>query len=194
VADRDRASRRTAGAPREVWLKAKRRPSRASKTPWKPPSLPDGASIAGLSYVVVEERVDKVVGLIIAPWPRVSSKGHLEFPREPPQLEAGVDVDELQAVLDREREPPAQRPGGAARELRTRDVTLGDVFAAQVELDALDDPATAPSPGVWLGPAIYDVTPDAREAARTVFFDAVSDPLPKRVEAKLKRELRKRDD
>jgi hypothetical protein len=91
---------------RGAWLKPKRRPPRATGRPWRPPSLPSDA-VAGLSYVVVEEQVDNIVGLIVAPWPRESAKGTSSF--QGTQREAGVNLAELQALLDRERTPPRRR-------------------------------------------------------------------------------------
>lgn len=183
-------------APRRGWLSPARRPVRASGPPWHPPSLPADLDVTQLAYVVVEERIDDVVGVLVAAWPRVSSRGHLSFPGRPRQLEVAVDVKELQPVLD-SRRVVVHGSAQHRRVLRTRRVALGDVFASNVSRAQLDLHAAGQVSSVrltWLKAPIYDVTVDAREAARDVFLDAVSEPLSPALKDALVRALRTSDD
>jgi hypothetical protein len=177
----------------EGWLTPARRSSRATGTSWRPPSLPARTAVEKLAYIVVEERVDKVIGVLVAPWPRATQDAHLRFPRTPPQLEVAADLDDLQSFLNRHRRTPAVGNRAQSRELRTRAVALGDVFAARVDREVLaghDEDEGLLAVAEWLDERVYDVTADAREAARTTFFDAVSPQLPKKVERQMVRQIR----
>lgn len=176
-----------------AWLKPARDSRRTIGKPWRPPSLPSNVDVAKLDYIVVEERVDQVIGLLIAPWPRATKESHLHFPGTPAQVEVAADLADLQKFLNANRRVPPVRDAARSRALRTRAVALGDVFGAVVDRAALADGEetdTLRPVANWLRKPVYDVTADAREAARTTFFDAVSDPLPPKVERQMVRKIR----
>jgi len=186
--------------PQRAWLTPAREPRRAGGSNWKPPSLPSNLRVEKLAYIVVEERVDGVLGILVSPWPKATSDGHLSFPRTPAQTEVAADVDELQAFLDANRRTPTVRDRARGRTLRTRPVALGDVFAAEVDREALAEASEteAETQGLtpvsdWLGQPVYDVTSDAREAARTTFYDAVTPKLPPKVERQMVRKIRRQE-
>jgi hypothetical protein len=177
-----------------AWLKPARDSRRTTGKPWRPPSLPSNVDVAKLDYIVVEERVDKVIGLQIAPWPRATKESHLHFPNTPAQVEVAAELGDLQRFLNENRRTPSVRDAARSRALRTRPVALGDVFGAVVDREALaqgEETEAVRAVAEWLKKPVYDVTGDAREAARTTFFDAVSDPLPPKVERQMVRKIRK---
>jgi hypothetical protein len=113
------------------------------------------------------------------------------------EIEIGALEEQLQARLDRVRHPvPGVRLSAQARaELRRRPVALGDVFAASVDRARLLDTAgtvEVPPPS-WLDAPVYDITADAREAARQVFYAAVTAPLRASTRAEIKRQLKGRE-
>ena len=90
----------------------------------------------------------------------------------------GADADALERFLAQHRRP---------HELAERPLRVGDVFAVrpvpgafervraeleeQRRLDPFLDPAS------WIRPPVYDVSADAREAAKASFYAAVTPPL-----------------
>jgi hypothetical protein len=141
---------------------------------WKPPS-PDWHEVdfERCSYLVVDEIVGGSTGLVLSSWPDVDEQGRLRFDGTPKML--GTDREALQSFLDEHRLPAtlAQRP-----------VRIGDAFAVRVIADALvdvSDELSAPrrlepllQPAAWIEPPVYDVTAQAREAAKTAFYAAVT--------------------
>ena len=135
---------------------------------WAPNGL-RGRDPSGLSYVVVDEIEGGAVGLAVSEWPRVDAEGRLRF-RSPPLL-LGADRASLERFLGEHRSP---------RELAERPLRVGDVFAVQArperlqqaeEVEARLEPVLAPEE--WIVPPVYDVTPDARDAAKAAFYGAV---------------------
>jgi hypothetical protein len=130
---------------------------------------PEIESIAELSYVAVDELGEDLVTLLVSRWPSVDRSGRLRFPRSEPTT---VDVDRaaLEQLLRRSRVP-----GGR---LARRPLREGDAFAVRT-----DDPAdlAAPDrrdPARWMRRPVYDITADARDAAKASFYGVLGKPIP----------------
>jgi hypothetical protein len=155
------------------WLPPPREPEAQERSPWNPPSL-EGQSTEGLRYLVVDEIVGGAVGLSLCEWPWLDAQGRLHF--------SGHDASMLGAELGPFRDFLAEhrRPHGLAE----RPVRIGDVFAVRVKERALArlaasidektrlEPRVAPEE--WLESPLYDVSADAREAAKVAFYAAVA--------------------
>jgi hypothetical protein len=152
------------------WLPAGPAPAAGEAAPrrWQP----GGFDVESHSYLVVDEIVGSSIGLVLSPWPDVDSRGRLRFGGSPRML--GADRDALEPFLAEHR-----RPAALARPLR-----IGDTFAVRVIHDALADVADELvaqkrlepllDPEAWIQPPVYDVSADAREAAKTAFYAAVT--------------------
>jgi hypothetical protein len=139
---------------------------------WQPPSL-DALDFARFSYLVVDEIVGGSLGLVLSDWPEVDEQGRLRFGGTATML--GADREALQSFLDEHRLPTdlAQRPvrtgdAFAARVIPGALAELSDELAAQTRLEPLLRPAE------WIEPPVYDVSADAREAAKASFYAAVA--------------------
>ena len=147
---------------------------------WQPSTLKGlGGDASALSYLVVDEIVGGSVGLVLSGWPDADDKGRLRFGGRPRML--GADGAVLQRFLEEHRLPDgvAARPVriGDAFAIRVRPDVLGEVsdeLAAQTRLEPLLDP------GAWIEPPVYDVTAEAREAAKAAFYAAVTPTLTPR--------------
>jgi len=132
---------------------------------WSPPAL-GGADPSGLSYIVVDEIEGGLIGLAVSDWPRTDEKGRLRFDSIP--VLVGAERDALERFLDGQRQ--SNRP-----------LRIGDVFAARtrpVESNEAE-PRLEPmlDPERWFEPPVYDITSDAREAAKISFYGAVAPAL-----------------
>jgi hypothetical protein len=155
--------------------------------PWTPPGLGD-ATTDGLTYVVVDEILGASVGLTVSPWPTLDEKGRLRFFEGEPKT-LGADRAALERFLSEHRLP---------REHGDRPLRVGDVFAvrtiepalAAVEQELADTRRLEPflAPEEWILPPVYDVTADAREAAKASFYAAVA-PVLAPTEAALLEEI-----
>jgi hypothetical protein len=141
------------------------RPKPTALTAWRPPSLRRArAPLEQLSYVVVDEIVADGVRLSVSDWPQVDERGRLHF-EEGGTLSVEADLGELVDFL-----------AGARRDGRRRmEVRMGTVLAAKVKRAALR--RSAPHPGDWLVPPVYDVSADARTKAKEAFYAAVTPTL-----------------
>jgi hypothetical protein len=141
-------------------------PDRGSLAPWEPGEVRERLVADGrwdaLSYIVVDELHEGVAGLVISPWPRLDPSGRLVFGGEAESTGVAVSEDELLAVLRRQRRPvvPVPMDERTEEELRERELSIGDVFAARIGAEMAGDPAS------WLGEPVLDVTAEAREAAK----------------------------
>jgi hypothetical protein len=154
---------------------------------WTAPGLGD-ARTDDLSYVVVDEIVGTSVGIALSAWPTLDDKGRLRFSEGAPKT-LGADRLALESFLADHRLP---------RELAGRPLRIGDVFAVRTIESALarvEEELAGPSrlqpflaPETWIEPPVYDVTPDAREAAKTSFYSAVA-PILAPTEAALLDEI-----
>lgn len=139
---------------------------------WAPEGL-RGRDPSGLTYVVVDEIEGGSVGLAASEWPRVDAEGRVRFGAPPVLL--GADRSSLERFLAEHRSP---------RELAERPLRIGDVFAVQARPERLQEAEEAESrlepvlaPEEWIVPPVYDVTPDARDAAKASFYGAVAPML-----------------
>ncbi|MPZ73954.1 MAG: hypothetical protein GEU74_12115 [Nitriliruptorales bacterium] len=121
--------------------------------------------MGSLSYLVVEEIVEEVTAITISAWPAADGRGRLRFEGTEP-AEVAVTTEMLQAEL---------YDGWLNRERR-----IGDVFAAVVNQDVLDEATES----VWRGPLkrllpgpVYDLTAEARTVAKLALYAARSDIL-----------------
>jgi hypothetical protein len=145
------------------WLPEAVPAAAAGRRPWAPkgvPALPDRCS-----YIVVEEIIGGSIGLAVCDWPELDEQGRMRF-ADPAQL-AGVDRTWLEQQLIDHREPA---------DIAKRELRIGDVFAvADVEL-ALAPGESELTIASWK-PPIYDVTGEARAAAKTALYGAVAPVL-----------------
>jgi hypothetical protein len=145
------------------------------RRPWKPPDL-DERDFARLFYLVVDEIVGGSLGLVLSDWPEVDEQGRLRFDGTPVML--GAEREALQSFLSEHRLPGAlaQRPlrigdAFAVRVIRDALAEVSDELAAQTRLEPLLPPAK------WIEPPVYDVSAEAREAAKAAFYAAVTPTL-----------------
>jgi hypothetical protein len=136
-----------------------------SQAPWK-----DRRRFA---YVVVDEIESNLVGLSLSPWPTVDEWGRLRFGVERARS-IGAGRAELQTFLRRHRLPRK----GAERPLR-----IGDVFAVALREPAPTDQIADPT--AWIDPPVYDVSADARDAAKASFYSAVAPTLDPKADAQV---------
>jgi hypothetical protein len=167
-------------------------------TPWRPPSLgelPVDEELARHLYVVVEEEIDDVVGLLVSPWPCARDDGRLKFHSDAPEVEVAVDRHELQERLASREvpEPTVDAAGGpqAIEELRSRPAEVGDVYAVfsgpqPPTPEELEDLSGKRGAIEWMA-TVIDITADAREAAKIATYEALTPPLAEDVADALRR-------
>jgi hypothetical protein len=137
-----------------------------------------------LSYAVVEEQTDTVIGLTIQPWPIVDDEGRLRFPIRTDPLQVDVPGRELTEILNRSRRWWSEL-GLLQEELIERAIHLGDVYAVVVtDRPGPDSVAVHSDDGseCYLGPLesdsgtvpIVDITWDAREAGKLAHYAAAA--------------------
>jgi hypothetical protein len=180
---RSRGTRQlTAGASRASWL-SRTAAIPVTGKPWRPDVLA-GTSTRGLRYVVVDEIFSTLAELSMSLWPVIDTRGRLRFP-EGQAIHLEADAERMRRYLRRHRQPRS----GAGRDLRT-----GDTFGVKVEARSLVaflkgrdtaplspaerkrtlDPATWD----WLRPPVYDLSAEARVAAKLAYYGALTEPLP----------------
>jgi hypothetical protein len=156
---------------RRSWLPRDRAmPLAANAAAWVPAGFAgERISWTTLSYIVVDELSKEVAGLVVASWPRLDSKGRVRFSGA--SWRVGVRVNELVALLDADRIAPGARAGTGPGPQRP--VRIGDAFAAKATRPR-GRGAAVPALERWLSPPIYDVSADARDAAKAALFGAVA--------------------
>lgn len=170
--------------PSKTWL-----PSGAGTLPmegraWRPEpigQLPTGR----LRYVVVDEVFADLAELSVSAWPVLDPLGRLRFMGEA-AVHVEADVERMRLFLRRHRMP---------RKAASRELRAGDTFGVAVEVRGLNafisrfasfPPPSAserrkalePATWDWLRPPLFDVTAEAREAAKLAYYAAVTGPLP----------------
>ena len=157
--------------PRRSWLPRDRpAPLPADAAAWVPAGFArERIPWTKFSYIVVDELSKEIAGLVVASWPRLDPKGRVRFSGS--SWRVGARVDELVALLDAQRIVPGTRAGGGARPQRP--VRIGDAFAAHVTRPR-GRRAAVPPIARWLSPPVYDVSADARDAAKAALFGAVA--------------------
>jgi hypothetical protein len=149
-----------------------------STIPWRPEDLPLPAEeLAGFNYVVLEEIVGSLAVLRRWPWPGVDQNGRLVWldDGEYDSDAAGVGLERLRAQL--------YTPNQLKRRPR-----CGDTFAVQGWADSgrhserdVDDLRA-----LFTG-SVYDISADAREAAKLAYHAGLSAVLPaEKVDEQLK--------
>ena len=143
---------------------------------------PELESVAELSYVAVDEISDTLVTLLVSEWPTIDESGRLQFRGSEP-IALDVDKAALERLLAASRLP---------RELADRELREGDAFAARTSDPENLEPGERRDPARWLLEPVYDVTADARDAAKATFFGVVGTPLPPDLAAALEAQPRDR--
>jgi len=137
----------------------------AENVPWSPPSLAaTGVEVADLSYLLVEEIVRAEAHLQRWEWPSADRDGRLSWPTLRPLAQVAVPVEVLRWQL---YQPQA---GGLRRRPRA-----GDVFAVRWAAGRRA-PARVADLRTLFSEA-YDVSADARAAAKLAFFAVQSSQL-----------------
>ncbi len=134
--------------------------------------------------MVVEEEIDGTMGLVIAEWPS-GGHGAPRF-RDKGEFELAIDREELQRQVEDRRVPDAgEIPNEVADDLRSRRISVGDVFAVKPsrEVDFSDDPEPLQT-SAWMG-EVLDITAEAREAAKVKMYEALTPPLDSELEQHL---------
>lgn len=138
---------------------------------------PEIQRIDELSYVAVDELGETLVTLVVSVWPTVDRRGRLRFRRPQPTI-VDVDRDLLERFLRRSRVP---RGPLAARPLRE-----GDAFAVRTDPLERLDAAGRRDPARWMVKPAYDITADARDAAKASFYGVLGRPIPPDLAAALR--------
>jgi hypothetical protein len=118
------------------------------------------AAVAELSYITIDEISQGIVTLLVSPWPEVDERGRLRFAASRP---VAVDVDEAALTAYLKRRHPEH--------LRDRPLREGDVFAARTAIPPR--PRRPRELSAWLHRPVFDVTADARDAAKAATFRAI---------------------
>jgi hypothetical protein len=183
------------------------RPGTSSRR-WLPPGLPETwVDDPALRYVVVDEVLEGSVTLAVTRWPELDRRGRLRFGRTPP-LSVGVDQAKVVRVLAARIVAEESSTGASPSVVAERPVRVGDVFAVREArpLSSLirgskpkrrgsGDYESAPAidPEDWIAPPVYDLTAEARDAAKLAYYAAASVPVDrKEVEARIAGELQPR--
>jgi hypothetical protein len=155
----------------------------AGGRPWRPSTL-RGLSARRLRYVVVDEVFADIAELSLSSWPVLDAQGRLRFP-DAAAADFEVDAARMRTFLRRHRMPRK----AAGRPLRTGDAFgfvvdgrgleaflegLGSPSLTEAERGRLRNPAT----WEWLATPIFDVSSEAREAAKLSHNAALAQPLP----------------
>lgn len=136
---------------------------------WVPPGFArERIKWEALSYIVVDELSSDVAGLVVSEWPRLDHKGRLRFPGA--SWRVGARLGELDAVLAKRR---LHNAIADVPRVRARAVRIGDAFAARVNRPR-GRMAAVPGISRWLKPPVYDVSADARDAAKAALYAAVA--------------------
>ena len=167
--------------------------------PWQPPGLGEltaPESVGRLSYIVVEELSEGVASLVVSPWPGVDDRGRLRFGDEDEQFRVVANRDKLSDALGASRLPIAGAPVSAALEqqLRERPLSVGDVFGARIRSLPEEDGAAIEDPVDWLAGPVFDVSADARDAAKAQANAAVAGVLKQKDLERLLAEFREEED
>lgn len=160
-------------------------------SPWKPPSLAElgDSDLASHLYVVVEEMIDGVVGLLVSEWPNRDRDGGLHFHFDAIEIELGVGREELEERLSERKVPEKTAAAADGREaeveLKERPVAVGDTFAVRPS-QTPESPESIPElveelgVGAWIE-SVIDVTADAREEAKSAMYKALTPPVKEEV-------------
>jgi hypothetical protein len=140
-----------------------------------------------LRHIVIDELEENVAGLVVSAWPHVDDRGRLHFGVEEISRRIGTSAHELLELLAEARVVPLRRArADLLAALKTRELAVGDVFAAFVSGTAsggggnggADDPqggGRGPEPVRRLLRApVLDLTAVARDAVKAQASAAAS--------------------
>lgn len=136
--------------------------------PWHVLGLPrarSAAQVAGWRYVVLEEIIDDVALLRRWGWPLADERGHLVWPHVEQQDYTTTPVSVLREQL--------YGPSGLRRDPR-----IGDTFAVIAETAAGPWPGRTGNLGALLQGRVFDVSAEARLAARLAYQGSLAAVLP----------------
>lgn len=137
--------------------------------PWLPGTLRESGLTVDdakrLSYIVVDDIMDDTVTLAVHPWPAADEEGRVRFPDLKACQHAAVSLRHMQTQIYR-------------RGRLQRDPRVGDVFGAVVS-DAAKQVLTSREDTTcelnWLlTPPIYDLSREARVAAKLAYYAAMT--------------------
>jgi hypothetical protein len=109
------------------------------------------ADVSELSYITIDEISEGIVTLLVSPWPEIDEHGRLRFAGSEPR---SVDVDQGELTRHLATRHPVH--------LRRRVLREGDAFAAPLTRR----PGRRQKVSAWLGQPVFDITADARDAAK----------------------------
>lgn len=138
------------------------------RPPWHVLGLPrarSAAEVAGWRYVVLEEIIDEVALLRRWAWPLADERGHLVWPHADQQDCTTTPVSVLREQL--------YGPSGLRRDPR-----IGDTFAVIAETAAGPWPARTRNLRPLLKGRVFDVSAEARLAARLAYHGSLAAVLP----------------
>jgi hypothetical protein len=144
------------------------RPAVERRPPWHVAGLPRARTAdrtAGWRYVVLEEIVDGVALLRRWTWPLADERGHLVWLQDEQLDSTTAPVSGLRDQL--------YRPNGLQREPR-----IGDTFAVIADAAAGPWPASTRDLAPLLEGRVFDVSAEARLAARLAYQGSVAAVLP----------------
>ena len=149
---------------------------------WRPEALQAatqaGEELGDFAYVVVEESVDRLIVLMAWQWPEADDKGRLFWPME-------EESDSKTAVTTRDLlQYQLYRPSRLMRLPR-----LGDVYAASHLGPGWEGSNLVTDVRQLFDGEIYDISADAREAAKLAYHGAAAPALTTRASTDLDRRL-----
>ena len=175
--------------------------SKSRYRPWRTPEFDSFADeyLFQFGYIVVDEKsgdgADQTVSLIIATWPIVDELGRISFSKRPGRnesLQVSASAQLFQDVVSRREVSNDIIEDIAVSAFRERPLTVGDVFAAEINFEQLrewnelverietsDEPLgyeafLDPKNWDWFtAQPIFDITASARRAARVAASSAV---------------------
>jgi hypothetical protein len=134
---------------------------------WRPEALQaatgGGVPLSDFAYVVVEESVDTLIVLMAWPWPEADDHGRLFWPMED-------ESDHKTAITTRDLlRYQLYRPNRLRRVPR-----LGDVYASSHLGPGWKDSNLVTDVQQLFDGEVYDISPDAREAAKLAYHGAAA--------------------
>ena len=149
---------------------------------WRPEALQAatqaGEELGDFAYVVVEESVDRLIVLIAWPWPEADDQGRLFWP---PASESDFKTAVTTRDLLRDQ---LYRPSRLVRLPR-----LGDVYAASHLGPGWEGSNLVTDVRQLFDGEVYDISADAREAAKLAYHGAAAPALAKRAVSDLDHRL-----
>jgi hypothetical protein len=141
--------------------------------PWLPAGLAAHGftheTVQTLSYVFLDEAVDRIATFLIHPWPSADELGRLRFEARDEQLELSLSRDDVRGQL--------------YRRFRRRDPRPGDAFAARIRpaaVKALQEGRPPAGIDDLVEGTVYDVSVEARLVAKLAYHASLAAVVPDR--------------